>query len=143
MQYVECSLRKNNWFKYTFTFSWQIKCVVCCVVETYTCQLRLKSMPDDELVPMQPGSGESHVLLVLNLFTYIFFNYNHIFILDIALPLFINARKMSFFLWWKWIWGHFCDLLVKSMLLCESLFLKRTKGKLYNNSSIWNFIFSR
>ncbi|KAJ1699717.1 hypothetical protein LUZ63_008229 [Rhynchospora breviuscula] len=31
------------------------------VQETYTCQLRLKSMPDDELVPMQPGSGETHV----------------------------------------------------------------------------------
>uniref|UniRef100_A0A0D9VLB5 MHD1 domain-containing protein n=1 Tax=Leersia perrieri TaxID=77586 RepID=A0A0D9VLB5_9ORYZ len=29
--------------------------------ETYSCQLRLKSSPEDDLVPMQPGSGETHV----------------------------------------------------------------------------------
>nr|CAB3448038.1 unnamed protein product [Digitaria exilis] len=29
--------------------------------ETYSCQLRLKSLPEDDVVPMQPGSGETHV----------------------------------------------------------------------------------
>jgi hypothetical protein len=29
--------------------------------ETYSCQLRLKSSPEDDVVPMQPGSGETHV----------------------------------------------------------------------------------
>ncbi|KAG8072473.1 hypothetical protein GUJ93_ZPchr0006g44245 [Zizania palustris] len=29
--------------------------------ETYSCQLRLKSSPEDEVVPMQPGSTETHV----------------------------------------------------------------------------------
>lgn len=29
--------------------------------ETYSCQLRLKSSPEDDTVPMQPGSGETHV----------------------------------------------------------------------------------
>ncbi|XP_052141879.1 uncharacterized protein LOC127761609 [Oryza glaberrima] len=29
--------------------------------ETYSCQLRLKSTPEDDVVPMQPGSGETHV----------------------------------------------------------------------------------
>lgn len=32
--------------------------------ETYSCQLRLKSTPEDDVVPMQPGSGETHVLYV-------------------------------------------------------------------------------
>ncbi|KAM0873373.1 hypothetical protein ACQ4PT_038102 [Festuca glaucescens] len=29
--------------------------------ETYSCKLRLKSSPEDAVVPMQPGSGETHV----------------------------------------------------------------------------------
>ncbi|KAK3155350.1 hypothetical protein QOZ80_2BG0202080 [Eleusine coracana subsp. coracana] len=29
--------------------------------ETYSCQLRLKSTPEDDMVPMQPGSGDTHV----------------------------------------------------------------------------------
>ncbi|CAM0944009.1 unnamed protein product [Alopecurus aequalis] len=29
--------------------------------ETYSCKLRLKSSPEDDVVPMQPGSGETHV----------------------------------------------------------------------------------
>uniref|UniRef100_A0ACD5Z5S1 Uncharacterized protein n=1 Tax=Avena sativa TaxID=4498 RepID=A0ACD5Z5S1_AVESA len=29
--------------------------------ETYSCKLRLKSSPEDDMVPMQPGSGETHV----------------------------------------------------------------------------------
>ncbi|KAG8059356.1 hypothetical protein GUJ93_ZPchr0002g23236 [Zizania palustris] len=31
--------------------------------EIYSCQLRLKSLPEDDVVPMQPGSGETHVFL--------------------------------------------------------------------------------
>uniref|UniRef100_A0ACD5YQX9 Uncharacterized protein n=1 Tax=Avena sativa TaxID=4498 RepID=A0ACD5YQX9_AVESA len=29
--------------------------------ETYSCKLRLKSSPEDDVIPMQPGSGETHV----------------------------------------------------------------------------------
>lgn len=31
-------------------------------VDTYSCFLRLKSLPEEEAVRMQPGSGETHVL---------------------------------------------------------------------------------
>lgn len=32
--------------------------------ETYTCFIRLKSSAEEDAVPMQPGSGETHILYV-------------------------------------------------------------------------------